>query len=276
VALPDFVYIGTARAGSTWLFEALRQHPEIYVPPAKDIYFFDRYYTKGLAWYEGFFKDIGDARIAGELSHDYYYSEAAADRIKADVPEVKLICCLREPVDKLLSGYAYNQTMNVDASVSLEDYARDPKIQKEFHYYEHLRTYFERFPAEQMLVVFYEDLKNDPVKYIQSIYDFLGVDIHVVPEAANATINAARTARSQGLALFTYRIAQVFRGLGLANFVGRVKQSAMLNKMLYQSAEREDVSMNSLPADVVEQLREHHGKLAALLGKPLPASWYKG
>ena len=275
MALPDFVYIGTARAGSTWLFEALRQHPEIFVPPAKDIYFFDRYYDKGLEWYKGFFKDIGEARIAGELSHDYYFSENAADRIKADMPGVKLICCLREPVDKLLSGYSYNQTMNVNRTVSLDEYAQDPEIQKEFRYYEHLRMYLERFSAEQVLVVFYEDLKADPLKYIQSIYDFLGVDLNVVPEMANETINASRKVRVQGLAFFTYRVAQVFRGLGLANFVGRVKQSPVLNKMLYKASPREEDSMELLPADVVIQLREHHGKLAALLGKPLPASWYE-
>ena len=92
---------------------------------------------------------------------------------------------------------------------------------------------------------------------------------------AKKKVNAARSARHQGLALFTYRVAQVFRGMGLANFVGRVKQSPMLNKMLYQSVPREKASVDELPEDVVTQLREDHGKLAALLGKPLPASWYE-
>ena len=38
---PDFLYIGPDKSGSTWLYEVLRRHPEVFVPSVKDLYFFD-------------------------------------------------------------------------------------------------------------------------------------------------------------------------------------------------------------------------------------------
>ena len=49
--LPNLVYIGPDKAGSTWLFGLLNRHPDVFMTPAKDLYFFDRYYDKGIEWY---------------------------------------------------------------------------------------------------------------------------------------------------------------------------------------------------------------------------------
>ena len=69
---PTFLYIGAARAGSSWMYEILREHPDVFVPLAKDIYFFDKHYDRGLQWYRSFFASAGGRRAIGELSHDYY------------------------------------------------------------------------------------------------------------------------------------------------------------------------------------------------------------
>ena len=45
---PNFIYIGPDKAGSSWLHEVLISHDGIFMPPAKDLYFFDRYYDRGL------------------------------------------------------------------------------------------------------------------------------------------------------------------------------------------------------------------------------------
>ena len=51
VVKPNFLFIGAAKTGSSWLYEIMLQHPEIFVPRIKDPYFFDRFYEKGLDWY---------------------------------------------------------------------------------------------------------------------------------------------------------------------------------------------------------------------------------
>ena len=75
---PDFLYIGASKAGSSWIYEILREHPEVFVPLAKDIQFFDWHYDKGIDWYLSFFRPGRGKRAIGEVSHDYFLVEEAA------------------------------------------------------------------------------------------------------------------------------------------------------------------------------------------------------
>jgi hypothetical protein len=272
VTKPDFLYIGIARAGSTWLFEMLRQHPEIFVPPAKDVYFFDRYFDKGLEWYFSHFKHAGAAKAVGELSHDYYFSEKALKRIGETLPEVRLICCLREPVGRLVSGYVYNRTTALRSGVSLASYAAQGEIATQFEYYHHLKRYVDYFGRDRVLVLFFEDMVEAPETYMRTIYGFLGVDDTFVPPNLHERINPARDARAESLALFAYRVALLLRRLGLSNLVGRLKESKLLNRLLYK-APAEGLAEHPSP-ELIARLRRDHTRLESLLELPLPKSWY--
>ena len=269
---PDFLYIGIARAGSTWLFEMLRQHPDVFIPPAKDLYFFDRFFNKGLDWYLSHFQHAGHAKAVGELSHDYYFSEEATTRIQEALPNVRLICCLREPVGRLVSGYVYNRTTSLRSGVSLADYAAQDEIVTQFEYYGHLKRYLECFERERVLVVFYEEMIRNPESFMREIYRFLGVDDSFVPPNLHERINPSRNARAESLALFAYRFAQRLRRLGLANLVGRIKESKLLNRLLYR-APTEGLAEKPSP-ELIAALRKDHGRLEALIGRPLPECWY--
>ena len=62
-----------------------RQHPDCYVPPIADPYFFDKNYGRGLDWYFKLFADAPPTALAiGEFSHDYIHSPEAAERIARD------------------------------------------------------------------------------------------------------------------------------------------------------------------------------------------------
>lgn len=272
VTRPDFLYIGIARAGSTWLFEMLRQHPEVYIPPAKDIYFFDRYFDKGLDWYLSHFQHAGPAKAVGELSHDYYFSEEATTRIRRELPNARLICCLREPVGRLVSGYVYNRTTSLRSGVSLASYAAQEEIATQFEYYDHLKRYLECFGREQILVLFYEDMIREPEGFLREIYQFLGVDASFVPPNLHERINPSRNARAESLALFAYRVAQQLRQLGLANLVGRIKENKFLNQILYR-APTEGLAEKPSP-ELVASLRKDYQRLEELIGRPLPECWY--
>jgi hypothetical protein len=41
-AKPDFLGIGAPRAGTTWLWAVLREHPQIWMPPRKELHYFGR------------------------------------------------------------------------------------------------------------------------------------------------------------------------------------------------------------------------------------------
>ncbi len=55
--LPNFVYIGPSKAGSTWLHEVLITQPQVFMTRAKDLYFFDRYFDKAQI-HVGLFDDL--------------------------------------------------------------------------------------------------------------------------------------------------------------------------------------------------------------------------
>lgn len=113
---PDFLIVGAQRCGTTSLFRYLAAHPVV-VPPLfqKGIHFFDLDYGRGLRWYRGQFpvRSIADRRVAatgyramsGEASPYYVFHPLAAARIAHDLPAVKLIVLIRDPVERALSAH---------------------------------------------------------------------------------------------------------------------------------------------------------------------------
>jgi hypothetical protein len=51
-------------------------------------------------------------------------------------------------------------------------------------YHEQLSRYFDAFPRDQMCVVLFDDLKRNPLRFIQEVYRFLNVDPAFVPDFA--------------------------------------------------------------------------------------------
>ena len=79
--IPNFAYIGTSKAGSTWLFNALAGHPDVYLASNKGLYYFDQHFDEGQAWYLDHFRAAGDRPAVGEISHSYLSSPQVPARI---------------------------------------------------------------------------------------------------------------------------------------------------------------------------------------------------
>src|SRR5579859_8087528 len=107
--LPNFLHLGPSKTGSTWLHEVLISHPEIYFTGAKDLYFFSRYYDRGLGWYAAQFRDARpEHEIIGEFSQDYLACPEGPERIRECLgPDVRLMVTLREPCARSFSSYLY-------------------------------------------------------------------------------------------------------------------------------------------------------------------------
>lgn len=270
---PTFLYIGVARAGSTWLFHVLCEHPDVYVPPAKGVDFFDKYFCKGADWYFPLFAGAGNAKAVGDISHDYYVSKAAALRIHGLLPNAKLICCLREPVDKVISGYFYNRNTHIKKTVSLLDYAHSDEVLTQVDYYPHLRCYYDLFPPENIQILLYDELRSDPCEFVRKVYSFIGVAPDYEPPSLWARINAAHEPRAQSVAHLAKRAADGLRRMGMPNWVGRIKQNGLVNGLLFKRMfKRPDVS-REVEEELKRVLRKDMDKLEELIGKPLPSGW---
>jgi hypothetical protein len=122
--LPTFMIAGAARCGSASLFKALGQHPAVghpFLRGSREVHFFDNNYGRGLGWYRNHFPFRAQmaraARAAGvntphafESGVYYMFHPLAPERIKRDLPDVKLLVLLRDPVERAFSMHAHSVT----------------------------------------------------------------------------------------------------------------------------------------------------------------------
>ena len=200
----DFAVIGAQKAGTTSLFEYLRVHPRIYIPPDKEIPFFtrDKRYEKGWEWYAGeFFSHAPDDALWGTVTPQYMADPRVPRRMFQTMPEVKLIALLRNPVGRAVSHHKMTvrrgtESRTFEQAVSElldEERARrarelpagipnEPECYLVWGEYARiLGTYRSVFPEEQMLVLFVEDLEAKPQETLVDILDFLGLTESFTP-----------------------------------------------------------------------------------------------
>lgn len=274
--LPTFLFIGADKSGSTWLFRILRGHPQCFVPAAKDIYFFDRFYERGLGWYTSFFEPAPDSAVAvGELSHDYLYSDAAAARIARDLPDVKLVVVLRHPVERTFSEYLYLVRSGLALGGLREVLATSPEPIDHSRYARHLPSYLERFPREQLGIFLYDELQRDARAFAKALFDFLDLPYVEGLRYEDRVLAAARP-RNRMLARSARAAATLTRRAGFPTVVGRAK-AGRLAGLLYATYEEEERPRLG-DADrswLHEQLDPDLGTLEAMLGTSL-SQWRSG
>ena len=195
--LPDFIIGGAPRSGTTWLYTLLERHPDIYmarpVTPEPKFFLVDHLYERGLQFYsDTWFASANSTRLAGEKSTDYLESAAAAERIARDIPDVKLVFILREPVDRAYSNYLWTrmnglETEDFATALRLEDQRERElperwKFARPFSYFSRglyadlLAEYFRRFPRREMLILRFEDIEDHGGDLAARLHRFLGVD----------------------------------------------------------------------------------------------------
>ena len=172
----DFIGIGAPKCGTTWLSAQLAAHPQIGFAPDKELYYFAdtilrrlagqelRCFEKGDAWYHEQFPAAGGAvSCRGEFCPSYLYSEEAAERIAAYRPDIKLLLCLRPPVEMIYSWYWYNRNAVV-ASLpkSFAEMMENPFLRDLGCFARHLKPYLDRFPAKNFLVIQFDAIRRDP------------------------------------------------------------------------------------------------------------------
>jgi hypothetical protein len=206
---PEFLLIGAQRCGSTSLFRALIAHPQV-VPPTfrKGINYFDLNYQRGPQWYQGHFPlaDIARRRAAWqgepaafEASGYYLYHPFAIERAARDLPGVKLVAILRDPVERAFSAYRHEYACgfeheDFETALALEDdrlkgeferIRADPSYESlshRHHSYRHRGLYADQlervlkfYPRAQLHVIYSEEFFAQPAAQYHELLAFLGL-----------------------------------------------------------------------------------------------------
>jgi aryl carrier-like protein len=273
---PNFLFIGPDKAGSTWLYEALKQHRQVFLPSVKEIFFFDQFYDKGWHWYSRYFKNAQEQhRIVAETCHDYLFSPLACQRIAHDLPTAKLMVCLREPVQRAFSAYLYLLKVGevaVDFEAALDD--EDELIDRGL-YARHLRFYLEHFRRDQIYVAVFDDLAADPQQFFDRLCDFLGIECLALPAELKQKILPAAKSRLPRVTKFARDMSWTLRRWGFPGLVGAIKESPLLSRVLYRAFAPDEKPVMSPAAR--EHLRGIFApeieRLDALLGTDLLSRW---
>ncbi len=273
--LPDFLYLGPAKAGSTWIYDVLSRHPEIFMAPGKGLYFFTTHFDRGLDWYREQFAGAGAAIAVGEVSHTYLASPEACRRIARANPKMKLIVSLREPVERAFSDYL-DGVKNGQIEGSFEQaIERHPELLEGSRYAPQLARTLEFFPREQLHVGIFDALSRDPDAFAAALFAFLGVSPRPLAPAQRGAMLPAGRPRSRALAGLAKRASHAARALGLRKLRGRAKTSRLLRGALYrpfEASEKPRISeftQKRLRREFSDELRA----LDALLGSHFRELW---
>jgi hypothetical protein len=206
LTLPNFIVIGAAKAGTTALYWYLAEHPAIYMSPVKETNYFayglddegrllwgnpevHKFGVKTLAEYEALFADAAGAAAVGEASTMYLECPQAADRIRSLIPSARIICGLRDPVDRAYSDYQMflrNRGRRLDPARDLAPDAAWVRADSHWmeigRYHDRLARYYALFPREQIHVFLFDDLQRNTLAVVQDLYRFLGVHPAFVPD----------------------------------------------------------------------------------------------
>jgi len=159
-----------------------------------ETHFFDRHYGKGLAWWEqAYFSGYKGEKMVGEKSANYMYDPKVVQRIAVSLPQAKLVCCLRDPIERTYSHYIVRMRERgerVRATTFLQAATPDSDLVQRGLYFKQIKRFLEVFPQEKLLITIYEDKYIDPVGFIQGIYEFLGIDSSFAPPSANLQTKA--------------------------------------------------------------------------------------
>jgi hypothetical protein len=205
MALPDFFLIGAPKAGTTALHAALATHPQLHLSPVKEPKFFlcegapprdkagpgDAHSAREWIWrrdhYEAQFAAAPAGTLRGESTPFYLHDPRAHERMRALVPEARLIALLRDPVDRAHSNWMHLWS---DGLEPIGDFvaacrAEDGRVRRgyaPFWHYRGLGRYgaqlehlYSLFDPAQVHVLRYRRLVDEPAAALDGIADFLGI-----------------------------------------------------------------------------------------------------
>ncbi|MGL5858103.1 MAG: sulfotransferase [Angustibacter sp.] len=208
---PGMIMVGASRCGTTSLFRALSAHPRVVRPAAnKGVRYFDLNYWRGHRWYLGHFpltlpaaaRTRGGPPLTFEATGYYLFHPVAVQRIAADLPGVRLVAMIRDPVERAWSAWKHEtargfETVPFERALELEDerlhgererLAQDPAYRSLAHqhqshrsrgeYVDQLERVLRHVPRERVHVVQSEAFFAEPGHEYRRLLDFLELPGH--------------------------------------------------------------------------------------------------
>lgn len=246
MSLPNFLVIGAMKGGTTSLFRYLDAHPDVYMPPAKELRFFveERNWGKGLAWYEDQFREAGSARVIGEASPAYTnYPEwsGVPQRISEVLPDVRMIYVIRQPVERMESHYRHETIMGREQLPIDDAVTTDSPYFFRSCYALQLEQYLPLFDLDRILVLTSEQLRKDRPGAMTKVWNFLDLEPIDESDVGQEFHRSEEKGRRTGLS----RVAKRVPGYSKLSGLLTEERKASLRSLAYRKVETPDSTLSA-------------------------------
>jgi hypothetical protein len=200
--LPEFFAVGPPRTATTWLYFVLKNHvnlPEL----KKEVEFYDSRYAKGVAWYQRHFQRAVAGLPLGDIAPTYFYSAPARRRIASLIPKARIICTLRDPIDRAYSLYKLKWSSGALRCSFARAMESDFEMIESSRYAFHLAEWLRMFGKERVLVLMHEELIDNPRDYLRKVCEFLGIPMIDLDESDSGPTNVSEQLPSPTLPYWT-------------------------------------------------------------------------
>ena len=213
---PDFIIIGTQKAGTSSLHFYLDQHPQLSGSDPKELHYFNRdiHFNKSLSSYEEHFRGWEQNKYF-ESTPAYLYIPGACEAIQHAYPDIKVIVVLRDPVKRAYSAWnmykdffekdrvediiklkerregdllytkfyegrdqfpSFRECIKIELDLIQSNESFEPALLRRGLYLEQLNRYWKNFGKDNVLILGFNDLVNDTENTLKKVTDFLGVE----------------------------------------------------------------------------------------------------
>ena len=268
-----FTGIGAQKTASTWLHGVLAQLPGVSTSDPKELDFFSSTFDRGYEWYERHFDP--DAAHRGEVSPSYFIDADAPERARRYNPDMRILVTLRDPVARAYSNHMHEvraghvSGANLCFESALEN---NPLYIEQGRYPLHLRRWTDAFGADNVLVLFQEDIRADADMQTRRVADFLGIDGSATVVQRKANESAEYRNRTVGMTL--WRAGRLARRAGLGGAVEGIKQLPGIRQ--FRAANRREIRDTVEPMTpeterrLTDLYRAEVAELADLVGRMPP------
>lgn len=227
--MPDFFIVGAMKSGTTTLHALLAEDPAVFIP-GQEVFFFDyddyfehpdfhstpagtwldrdfvRDQASARQWYRARFEAAPPGALRGEDSTTYLSSPVAASRIRAALPEARVIVMLRDPASRAYSQH-WHHLRTGRAHLDFEGTLRvmPERLLHRSRYLSQVKRYLAAFPREQLHFVVFEEFVRDLAGGLAAARRFLGLPPGAPPAPAASHRNAAQIPRFPRLQLLRNR-----------------------------------------------------------------------
>lgn len=260
--------VGPQRAGTTWIYLHLREHPRLCFPSGvKETFFLDQRWERGWEWYWSHFRCVAH-QIRAEIAPTLFDIPEAVERLHEHNPQCRIVVSLRDPAERSYSLYLLLLKFGYVTGTFEEAMESNSRIIDSSRYARHLPRWIDAFGEERVLVVLQEEIAELPWVTLERVCEHAGVDAALLGDLLDERVNPSTLPKSHRLAALGTRVADWLRDRSLYGPIEAAKRAG-LKSLFYRGGGTPPPLTIRTRLSLVRTFEEDIAFVESLLGRPL-------